>query len=745
MATQNKKDGLTLTLVEAVETLSNIADLEFDRDVGIAEEHDLILQDKPLTYHTVHWLHRQGALVTVNMVKEIFRVILHYLRDFYKKDYAYIADSQTLENIKTIMVLVGDAAKKLDRYTMLFHKTQAKSVVELKEYRQLQEFYLKRIAKKIDEGVISQWILALARRGGATKEKDLESPRRQSAKHVFMDLETVKKDVEYELFFLKKEDGTRFFSPRLIRNIKLISDFGNYLGKDGPDDPLFNIEAWEDQAAFQSAKNIMRSIRGYARKFYKGASRATHHEIVDFLNKSLVALAMAGNSHHLIRYGGIKSCRDYFYDFQVFLRSCLRSTSYQKLMAYAPEKPNRQTHSALYLIHFMCMALYTQLNGYREFLSPLHELIHQATEKLCVDHKKAAKTATKLWLKLAGDYAALTKLLKGHVNGPLNKVLNLLEEGECHQFDPIFQENLPSQLYNLYVQENRYQFARWPSPTYQEFIHKAVVNEEFKAFLHGCIHRYEINKVLIINFQERVSWKEHSRCVAIEDLPNHESFARHVDVVTLAKDTEFYHQLVPFSAYNQNQADIFMKDLKEDVASKTGGFFFPEAMRGELIQNFVPGVVEAIHRIFFSQKNLLLREHRLDFIEIFYLFLQLKIIEYLKPDMIGFSCKDGLDISGAAGAELFVFLKFMNQERLSENDQEHLELMLYGPCLILRERMMVPDRFNRMLSALKTLELVREQFGQGGFVKIIQEAFSSFYKTPILKGKVVMQNSKDVF
>lgn len=743
MNTHDKKDGMTLTLVEAVETLSHIAELQFDREIGIAHQHDLILHDKPLTYHTIHWFHHQGADVTVSIVKETFRVILNYLQNFYKNNYSHISDTQTVEGIKTIMVLVGEAAKKLDKYTTLFYKTRGQSVTDLKEYKQLQELYLNRIAKKIDEGTIGKWILALARKNATSKGAQLGGAKSRHTKHVFMDLESVKKDTEYELFFLRKEDGTRFFSPRLIRNIKLVSNFGSYIGEEKEENPLLSVEEWQDKAALTCAKNMIRATRGYIEKFYKVAMQSKDRELSEILNKALIALMMAGNERHLSQRPESKSCRRYFHDFQVFLRCCLRSSDYQRLMAYPPDKSNKPAHAVLNLIHFINMALYTQLTGYQEFLNVIHQLIHQATEKLSADHKEAAKSAKQLWIKLAGDYAAMTKLFKRHTSGPLNKILALLEEGDCHQFDPILQDNLPSQLYTLYVQENRFQFARWPSPTYQEFIHKAVVNEEFKAFLHACAHEHIVNKVLIFNFQDRITWKEHFRCMAIEDLPNHESFTKHIEVVSLAKDTEFYYQLAPYN--HENHADAFIRNFKEQFGDENCGFLIPKELKKELMQHFIPEALEAIHRIFFSGKNILLREHRLDFIEIFYLFLQLKIIECLKPDMIGFSCKDGLDIASTAGAELFAFLKLLNQERLSENDLEHLDLMLYGPCLISRERLMIPDRFNRMLNSIKRIEQVREQFGQTGFIKIIQEAFGRLYKTPIIKGKVVVQSNKDVF
>lgn len=744
MTNHRKKDDSALTLVDAIETLSNIADLQFDREIGLAQLHDLVLNDKELSYRTVHWVREEGADETLKIVKDTFRVILSYLKEFYKRKYAQVSYSKSVEGVKTIMILVGEAARKLDNNTSL--QSWGYRITDLKEYKQLQEFYLSHIAKKIDEGTISKWILALARKGLVSKSSaGLKGKRPILTKHVFIDLESVKKDSEYELFFLKKEDGTRFFSPRLIRNIKLVNDFGSRLGRENEGDPLLKITDWQDEVANTSARNIIRSLRSHIEKFYKTIVprlQAREHELIDLVHKALIALMMAAHPVHDLQTES-KKCWNYFHDFQLFLRRALQSTEYQKLMAYSTVSPSSKQMSAVVnLVHFICLALYTQLNGYSELFGKVHELIHQATENLSRDHKEAFKDANKLWAKLAGNYAIMSKLLNIHASGPLSKILTVLEDGESREFDPILQGNLPSQLYSLYSQDNRIQFARWPSPTYQEFINKAAVNEEFKGFLYGCAHEPIINKVLIINFQDRTSWKEQERCKVVEDIPNHESFTRHIEVVSLDKDTEFYHQLGPYA--QNNHADVFIKNLKEQIDSEDDGYCFPPAVRKEL-HKFIPETIEAIHRVFFSNKNILLRENRLDFIEIFYLFLQLKIIECLKPDIVGFSCKDGLDVTSAAAAELFIFLKFLNQEHLSENDQDHLDLMLYGPCMISRERIMMADRFERMSGAIKAIESARDQIGRSAFIRLVQEVFGYFYKSPILKGKVVVHDSKDIF
>nr|MBA3816496.1 hypothetical protein [Parachlamydiaceae bacterium] len=675
MNTRDRKDLGTLTLIEAIETLSSIADLEFDHEVGIAQKHDLTVQDKPLIYHTVHWLHHKNAEVTVEMVKQTFRVVLNYLRHFYDKQYSTIKNEQAIEGIKTIMVLVGEAAKKLDKYTKAFNKAHVSSITELREYKKLQEFYFNRIARKIDEGMLGKWILALSSKIIPDKDLKLQGQKGLQTKHVFIDLDSVKKDLEYELFFLRKEEGTRFFSPRLIRNVKLVSDFGDYFGEIKEKEPLTSIAIWQDRFAHMCAKNMVGALRLQINNFYRESMQHRDNELVESLNKALMALMLCCNPHNLIHNLPIKDCRDYFCDFRHFLRESLSLIEYHKMITYPPKKSSKLAMCLLNTAHSICLAIYTQVSGLQNLTGLIHGMIQQAHNERSDEHKKNIEKSRELWNGLANDYAAMSTLLKQHPSGPLNKILNSLEEGRIREFDPLMQGNVPSQLFTLYAQQNKIMFLRWPSPTKQEFINKVAIIDEFKGFLRACGQGHVLSKCLVLNFQDRTSWKEHFRCLAIEDLPNHESFARHIDVVTLAKDTEFYHQLAPYT--DDNHAESFINHFKEQFIDESCGNYIPKNMHKKLLSNFIDGVFEGIHRVFFSNKNVLLREHRMDFIEIFYLFVQLKIVEMSKADVVGYTCKDSVDIAQSAGCQLFVFLKLLNQERLSENDQEQLDAMLY--------------------------------------------------------------------
>lgn len=726
-----------LTIIEAVETLSSIADLELDKGVGVARNHEISVDSEKITYKTIHWLNQEDALATVSLVKETFRVILHYLKQFYRKEYTYVTDPKTIEGIKTIMVLVGDAAKKLDKYSSLLHLPHQRSVTELKEYKQLQDFYLSKIARKIDEGVLGKWILGLS----LSKMERISAPlpvkvvppasldKMQESKHVFVDLETVKKDSEYELFFIRKEDGSRFFNPRLLRNIKLVCDFGDYFGEHREKDPLTNLKLWNDKIFYASARDLLKILGSELEHFFHDLRRNKDNEVVNLLNKALVALMLSAQTQNQLKNNPIKTSQEYFEDFQASLCEVLHSRQYQKWIAYPPKESNVLAYDLLNIIHTLCKALYANLKGMEEIISIIHVLIHEANQNVSKEHIKEATSSGKVWNKIASDYTAMSKLMKRHPNGPLLKVLSILDENSFHVFDSLKQYNIPNKLFEISFDGKKIEGLRFASPIYQEFINKAIINEEFKGFLRNY-HSSQNKRHLLINLQDRTTWLEHARCKAIEELQNQSEFEGTLYVVTLAFDTDFYHQLASYQ--QMNHADVFKEQLKEHFKGEGSGFYFPDSIDKEKLFNFIDESVDLIHKIFFSNKNVLARERRLDFIEIFYAFLELKLIDLMQADSFSLTCKDGIDVGMTQNALLYCLLKFLNNSEWTEEDYDYINFMLYAPSILIRERLLLPDRFNRMLSALKTLENVQKEFGNGD----IKNALSYLFNKSILNSEI---------
>ncbi len=723
MSAKHSKEEFTLTLEEAVDTLSNIVEMDIDSESILTTLEEPADQPLDLKHKVVYWLQGKNIDETANVIKETFRVILHHLRNYDKKGYWYLPNDETTESIKSIMVLVGEAAKKLDRHAILIHHEKELSPTHYKEYKRLQEFYQTRIARRVDENLLGKWIMGLSQRVFAQtiphQVAVAEALPSLQTKHVFVDLETVKNDSEYELFFIKKDDGERFFNSRLIKNIKLICDFGKHITEPRADDPLVSLSIWRDRFLQGAARGIL----GYALPSIEAFSHyveALHEdELYIFLEKAIVALMLSSNPHNIEHDMSLKSTRCYFADFQHFLRQALNTREYQHLVAY-PEEKSEPGKVELDLIQALCKGLFTQPKSMQELAPQLNILFEEGREAYGKNHPSSD---TKALSQLLGEeYTLLTKFFKPHATGPLLNMIDLLENESYQAFDPILQSNLPNSLFSLSFDDYKALNIRMPSPTRQAQIGKSYVIEEFEEFLRALP---DGEHFLVINLQDRTAWREHSRCVALEDLQHHPDFSDKLTVVTIPKETEFYFQMVPYN--HENHAETFIESFKAKLLDDMSGFYFPDKVKKVLTEGSLEQMLRAVHQVFFGGRNVLPRERRQDFIEIFYLMLEMKIIDSVRPTLFSLVCKDGIDLSEAANGELFVFINLLRKEKFSKSDFELLNQMLYMPAIIHRERVMLPERFNRLTAVLKEIELVRDSLGWKNFAEKVDTYLSPFF------------------
>lgn len=740
MVTHNKDRPSTATIVQAVETLSNIAELDYEKDIGIACKHEETIANHPVIYQTVHWMHPEDNEYTLSVVRDTFKVVLDYLRQFYAQEYDHVDDSKTIEGIKTIMVLVGEAARKLDKFTHLFKQSQIKTVTDFREFKELQDFYQTRIARKIDEGILSKWVFALSNQyiSRATGKIKLKGAAAAKTKHVFVDLDSVKKDSEYELFSLRKEDGSRFFNARLIRNLKLVFDFGDYFGsaQEKDEDPLQEVGFWVDQCCQSAAKSILQVLGSQIDMFYREIYRFRDRDLISSVNKTLMALMLSSHPKNLKRNNPTKCCSEYFFDFQRYLREVLANRDYEKWTVYPPKANNKVGRGLLNIIYSLCRSLFTEIQLHAEITPYVAHLLREAVGLLAPIESVPVKSK-QIWERLSQSYLGLSQLFKFHPNGPLMKVLDNLEDGNYNLFDPILQQNLPCQLYTILNKDRKIMSLKIPSPTTQEFIQKAAVLEEFKAFIRGYETQLHPQKHLFINLQDRTGWKEYARSHAIEALTDKDkNFGEGLVVVTLPADTEFFHQLPPY--HLDNHAEIFMTHLKEHIGEESSGFLFPKAIKKTEITKFTDGIIGAIHRVFFSSRNVLMRENRMNFIEIFYFFLELKLLELVQPASFSLSCKDSIDIGSTSNVLFFILLKLISQNKCDEQELQHLDYMLHSAAFLIRERPVQPERFNRMLSALKTVELLHQELGHDNFRKLVLKEFGPYFRSETLDCRIAL-------
>lgn len=665
-----------ITVIEAVDHLSSLAEIDAS------------------TSSTDHVRAKRDELIAT------FHVIHSYLQNLYEKEKGQLKDPEMQRAVQAIMILTSEAVQKMDQY--------GGKIAESQEYQQLQAFYLNKVAKRFRQPVEIQqpW--------EEETEAFLDTAHITSEKQGLKDLEAVRKDQDYELFYIVKENGQPFFNSALLRHVRLVGDFEEVVSEPGSDDPLLKVEQLKDRDLHAAATEILHLATPYLDDFYKQALRHKERDLVSALNKAIMALMLCANPRNHLPSAAGKSCIGYFQDFHSFLREALHSDGYHRYLSMSTTPTDPLARVLLNLLHLLCFAFFMRKNNRKEVVHFIRTLILQ-TEK----HRDES------WTELLKDDQEMRTLLKKFPNGPLLKTFDFFREEERRKgFDPLGQGNFPSQLYTFTLQDLHVTTLRLPSPTYQEMIDKAEVIPEFQNFLRALQARKQT--YLLFDLQDRTSWQEHARSVALENLQKRAEFARNLTVITLSKNTDFYHQTGPYQL--MEETGLFLSSLKDQIESgESCGFFFSSAVNKAAILTFTDEALQMIHQHVFSSKKRLSQQERLDFIEIFYQFLILKMILLVKPDSLSFTCKDAIDTGEAAAASFFSFLKMLiGPQKWSQDELDLLQWMLYAPALFMRHRLIDPTRLGRMVSALSALQTASQTKLLEQTQKLFDADFSDF-------------------
>lgn len=727
---KNETNGPKITVLEAIETLSNIVEWdaeEFDSFLHQLEETDINL-DEYAESKVLEGVTESPQNETIDRVKEVFSVIFNYVQGFYKETSMYTRDKKTVDGIKDIMLLVGEAAKKVEKFANNNNDVYDPCVTSLPEYQKLQQFYHQKIDRKIDQSVLGEWFLAVA---GQSVMKDtlhdLKIQKRKILKKVYVDLDSVKNDGMYELLQMEKQDGSHFYSMSLIRNMKLACDFGITISQEEYYDALDKIGYWRDRIAHYAADTLLSSCGNRIADFYRIGPQNKSDPLVRLLNKSVFALMLSANPYNLKHRKTLKSCSSYFADHQHFLRELLDHRDYQLLALYSPEADDIIGQTVLDTVQSLLNATFTKLSSIKGFSYTIDNLLEDARHRVDIKGEVPSETA-RLSQQLEADYKAIINLLKFHANGPLKRSLEFIDNG-VKGFDTIMQGNVPNYLCQLHNGDYKLTNLRLPSPTKQVTVDQANITDEFRGYLFSLGTHQSTKHHLLINLQNRLSWQEHARCSALEHIQNSSLFKEALTVVTLATDNEFYHQLGAFRKLDN--IDEFKMAFLNQITSKNGGYYFPDECKEKICSDFAGEAIDVVQKLVFTDKESLTLEERQSYISLVHALIELKLIDIIKPDCLSLTCKDGIDESGYSNGVLFLFLKMISREILDEPSREYLNSIIYGPAILIRERPMRPEEFNRLMCIVRCLESARHTQGFQEFSKRAKEILSPLYQQPI--------------
>lgn len=674
----NPKIKENIPLKVAMENLAAITaiDLHAPGPLGILRGAKILTSPEEMEGTDAQWLSGEGSDAVLEVLDATYRALQQHLTFLLESPEVDWSNEEQIRAIGAMMALAGESAVRMEKYLALRLGRPVGKISERPEYQDLEHFYQRHIAKKIK--------FTEPRAGGDDRLDDIQIVRR---------------DQDYELFYLRHEDGTPFFKREIVRHIRLNCDFGPE-GDSFEEDPLLRVRAMLDRDLHSSAGQILHECHGLVADLFKGGKKLIGNQLAGCLNQAILALMMAANPRHLIHNTTGKTSLLYFDDFQHFLRAAMRTDEYQKWIAYPPESGDKTARLLLQLTHALCEALFRRRGGVKQ---ESIGLIHRTMRRGIEDSKIPKQRGDTPWTQFLLEDENFRNLLTHFPNGPLLKVLDLIREDQDEErpipFDPIGQGNLPLELYSLEANQKTVEVLRIPGPTSQLYIGKAEVIDEFKGFLRSYASGRVKRRHLLVNLQERNSWKEEARCRALEGIHKSAEFNEVFSLLGFSRSGMFYHQTGPYR--ETVAADEFLRALQEHFAGPET--VLPHAQRSILLAKAATLATE-VHKTCFGSKPILTREERQLMIDMVQHLVVFAAIQEIGPDSISFSCKDAIDDGAAFSASFFALIKMMQSEFATKEDCDYFRWILYTPALFLRERATDPERVLRLFDLLPVMQ-----------------------------------------
>ena len=650
----------TEALLDAVDILADVADIDLSSKDSVS-----------------------AGGIKAQSLKEKFTVIHNYLKDVNR---APGVDQKLARGVQSIIQLASEAASKIDKI-MQQQGVKGERFSTSKEFTDLIGFYKETLKKRFEESLeqeeswYKEWV-----------EEDFDPVDIQ--RKGLRDLEIVTKDKHYELFFLTKEDGTRFYNKSLLRHLRLVADFEALLLNQKEEDPILRIERMKDRSISRIARSIKESTRKLFQKWLLLASKRDQERIVRLFYQAYIALTFAAEPIHLIDEGGKKSCLSYFSDFQNYMRELLFDMGYGKLIDNPPDENDRFSSYFLELVHALCFAIFSQKFDYERAISYVYQLIGKELKR-----RKQGLDPSHLatYHEIMEIHEVLGKELNRHPSGPLFKVIEIFQQLEEHTaFDPYTMRNIGHRFFDLKTKDHNASVYLQPCPTIQQRIDQAEPIPEYEGLLRLLLKKDE--KVLWINLQDRTSLEEFARCRELEKISLKAEFQSILSLLTLPVSTSFYQQSEEYLKLTDKKEfkKVFLDQMLSGIQC---GFYYPKELHLE--KKLYEDLIAAVEGISFKEKKELTRKNRLDWIETVYLFIILKTVEKIQPRHIVFISKDGVDVGAVTMAAFYALIKMLDpKSEWKEGEKELFISMHFLPALFERERIVDLHRLNRTISAI---------------------------------------------
>lgn len=662
-----------LSVKDAVSNLDLLAglDLKGGARLGIVQ-YRFVTDVDEFPESQIEWLSGEGVESVFQILEQTFQTLRDYLEVISKEKRGAFQEAEAL------ITLAGEASEKVERFLSERMGHKVASVAEMPQYKALRELYEERFAKNIQA-----------------------SEPVGTANALLGDMGRIWADLDYELFHLRREDGTAFYTPEIVRRIRLSCDF-EAKGESFETDPFLRSAALLQRDLQASARQILHASAREIQAFYRGFQKSKDLLIAKSLSSALMALFLAANEMHALEKKKGKSALQYFQDFHLFLREALRAPEYHRWVAY-PEEQEGRAKVILDLAHSLCHSLYYRAGGVKqEVIGLIHRTLRRGKERSAPSQIPMEN----LWQQLSLEDEEYRVLLAKFPQGPLFKILDLVRMDEWIPFDPPLQGNFPMKLLSFKWDSKEIHLLHVPSPTSQAILEQAEIQPEWQGLLRSYQTGSSSKRHLMIQLQDRNGVRESARSRGLEALSQNKEFRSALTVITLPKATDFYLQLGEYEE-KENAAAFLNAFQKQLENSEVAGFFFSNFPKEEL-KTFAASALSGIHRLCFAHRATLTRREREDFIEIFYQWLVLKMVEHFKPHSMSFTSKDGVDEGAAAAGSFYAFVRLVEHDLKKKEEQDFLRWLFYAPALLIRERALQHSPFLRALGSLEAIAAVKD-------------------------------------
>lgn len=402
----------------------------------------------------------------------------------------------------------------------------------------------------------------------------------------------------------------------------------------------------------------------------------------------------------------LKNCqadpRTSYSNFLKGLRAIITSEEVKEQLA--KEESALPCDLGLELLYKICFLRFQGVNIYPFCDYLVHKMIHEGQKVLHADDH-IEPLAGKLSEQ---DFAAIDAAPQEYKAQQAGVAYGKLQGATNIGFDPHLTTNLPYTLGELQMAgpdgaSRNVSLLRMGTPTMSGYAGGTSIIPEFDFYLRSLKNQ---NKnylyVSLQDFRAGHTSGDITRNQTIKALE--EKYPGTFHFVVLAQDSNFYKQQ---SGVNlRHEVNEFFQEFKEQMLADGQGFYFPQQWKDdpEFVESLDKIMCNTFEALYDEKPRYFSVEEKRDFIEIYYAYLELFLIEYSKADALNITCKDAIDRAGK-NISLLVKLCHIAQGHANSIDhQRQHKVITHAPALMVKKQSIIPERRERLMTANSWLD-----------------------------------------